>query len=299
MTSTKITKESIISSYHVLFWAVSQRVASESWEQIQHHRWMPGCKLQVAAEALSASPVDFASLQDVILFTSYRCLKRSLKHFKTTVSIVGTQNNHQLSSTSQLKIFDWLLNFWWNKSIIDIQVATKMAEFVIASPGGSDSIGWRHQQARDPGIHCANPGQQKGSKRIKIPGFTIHKKNRQISPIVQCFCVFFFGSLALSLRGELGISTGTEANLNGYLKNIENTVHWKLSEVTEVFYHDPQGEISAKDSKLMSRMPSSPGSGAYTNTFFEKKRKALFFWGPKMAQTYQQNRCSRNNFESS
>lgn len=83
MTNTKLTKESIISSYHVFFRAVSQRVASESWEQIQHHSWMPGCKLQVAAEALSASPVDFASLQDVILFASYRCLKRSLKHFKT------------------------------------------------------------------------------------------------------------------------------------------------------------------------------------------------------------------------
>lgn len=196
MTSTKITKESIISSYHVLFWAVSQRVASESWEQIQHHRWMPGCKLQVAAEALSASPVDFASLQDVILFTYYRCLKRSLKHFKTTVSIVRTQNYHQLSSTSQLKIFDWLLNFWWNKSIIDIQVATKMAEFVIASPGGSDSIGWRHQQARDPGIHCANPGQQKGSKRIKILGFTIHKK---IAKFHQFFSVFAYFSLAVWL----------------------------------------------------------------------------------------------------
>ena len=239
MTSTKITKESIISSYHVLFWAVSQRVASESWEQIQHHRWMPGCKLQVAAEALSASPVDFASLQDVILFTSYRCLKRSLKHFKT-VSIVGTQNNHQLSSTSQLKIFDWLLNFWWNKSIIDIQVATKMAEFVIASPGGSDSIGWRHQQARDPGIHCANPGQQKGSKRIKIPGFTIHKKNRQISPIVQCFCVFFFGSLAVSLGGGARYLDWNWSQLEWIPEK-----HWK---------HSPL-EVVRSDWSVLSRPP--------------------------------------------
>ena len=107
----------------------------------------------------------------------------------------------------------------------------------------------------------------------------IHDSQKKSPNFTNCsvFLRIFLWQFGFIFWGTLGISTGTEANLNGYLKNIENTVHWKLSEVTEVFYHDPQGEISAKDSKLMSRMPSSPGSGAYTNTFFEKKRKALFF----------------------
>lgn len=196
MTSTKITKESIISSYHVLFWAVSQRVASESWEQIQHHRWMPGCKLQVAAEALSASPVDFASLQDVILFTSYRCLKRSLKHFKTTVSIVGTQNYRQLSSTSQLKIFDWLLNFWWNKSIIDIQVTEKRLNLssprlvdLTASDEGTSKQG---TQAFIVPILDSKRGQ-KGSKS-QDSRFT-----KKIAKFHQLFSVFAYFSLAVWL----------------------------------------------------------------------------------------------------